>query len=189
MKDQDKTKEQFIQELVESRQRITELEAAGSKHRRAEEVLQESEEKYRDLFENARDVIVTFDLKGKVTTINKAVALYGFKEDEFAGKRMLKFVSKEYWPRLLKELAKIAQGDPIEGEIKLITPKGERIAEYRSNPTRRGKKVVGFQTILRDITERKQAQKALVRRASQLQIIGEVSRKVSSILNVDELLS
>jgi GAF domain-containing protein len=38
-------------------------------------------------------------------------------------------------------------------------------------------------------SERKQAQKALVRRASQLQIIGEVSRKVSSILNVDELLS
>ena len=38
-------------------------------------------------------------------------------------------------------------------------------------------------------SERKQAEKALVRRASQVQIIGEVSRKVSSILNLDELLS
>jgi len=87
MKDQDKTKEQLIQELVESRQRITELEAAGSKHRRAEEVLQESEEKYRDLFENARDVIVTFDLKGKVTAINKAVAVYGLQRRRICWKK------------------------------------------------------------------------------------------------------
>lgn len=38
-------------------------------------------------------------------------------------------------------------------------------------------------------SEHKQMEKALEQRASQLQIIGEVSRKVSSILNLDELLS
>jgi len=38
-------------------------------------------------------------------------------------------------------------------------------------------------------SEHKQAEKALEERANQLQIIGEVSRKVSSILNLDELLS
>ena len=39
MKDEDKTKEQLINELVEMRQRITELEASETQHRRAEEAL------------------------------------------------------------------------------------------------------------------------------------------------------
>ena len=40
MKDQDKTKEQLVNELVELRQRVTELEAADSEHKRAEEEIE-----------------------------------------------------------------------------------------------------------------------------------------------------
>ncbi|MFQ6090264.1 MAG: PAS domain S-box protein, partial [Candidatus Bipolaricaulia bacterium] len=150
--------------------------------RRAEETLRESEEKYRDLFENARDVIVAFDLKGNVTAVNKAITEYGFSKDNLVGKNMLKFVAKRYWPRLLKELAKVTRGNPIEGEIELTTPKGTRAAEYRSNPIRRGGKVVGFQTILRDITERKRlegrlaAVRALGRRLVLSQDRAEIAR-------------
>jgi PAS domain S-box-containing protein len=137
--------------------------------KKAEERIRRSEEKYRNLFENARDVIVAFDLKGNVTSINKAVTEYGFKEDEIIGKNMLKFVPKKYWPKLLQELAEIARGNPVEGEIELITPKGKKIAEYRSNPIRQGKKVVGFQTILRDVTERKRMEEKLKEYAEHLE--------------------
>lgn len=132
-----------------------------TEYKKNEEKLRESERKYRNLFESARDVIITFDLKGNVTSINKVAMHYGFKKDEIVGKSMLKFVPKKYWSGLLKDLAKVAQGSPIGGEIEIITPKGKKIAEYKSNPIRRGRKVVGFQAILRDITENKRDAEAL----------------------------
>jgi len=74
---------------------------------------------------------------------------------------MLELVSKKYWPRILDHLAKTVRGKQVEGEIEVITPKGKRIVEYRSNPKRRGNKIVASQTILRDITERKQMEEKL----------------------------
>jgi len=136
-----------------------------TERRRIEEALKKSEEEYRTLLENARDIIVTFDLKGNVTSVNRAVEEYGFKKKEIVGESMLRFVSEKYRPEALKELAEIARGNQVEGEIGLITPKGEKIAEYRGNPTMLGKKVVGSQAIFRDITERKQMEEAL--RASE----------------------
>jgi len=127
----------------------------------AQEKVRESEEKYRNLFENARDIIVTFDLKRNVTSINKAAEEYGFKKDDLLGKSMLRFVSRRYWPRLLKELVDIARGKPVEGEIEIITPIGKRVAEYKSNPINQDNKVVGLQTIMRDITERRKMEEAL----------------------------
>lgn len=50
MKDGNKTTEQLISELLELRQRVAELEASENDHKRAEEVLKESEERYRYLF-------------------------------------------------------------------------------------------------------------------------------------------
>ena len=44
MKDEDKTKEHLISELIEMRKRLTELEASETERVRVEEVLQESEE-------------------------------------------------------------------------------------------------------------------------------------------------
>lgn len=132
-----------------------------TERKRAEEALRESEEKYADLFENARDAIYTHDLKGKITSVNRVVEEYGYRRNEIIGRNILKFVPKKYWPRLIAQLAQMAQGNPVEGEIEVITPVGKRSAEYRSNPMRAGGKVVGVQSILRDVTERKKAEETL----------------------------
>jgi PAS domain-containing protein len=46
-KDQTKTKEHLVKELADCRQRVTELEVSEAEHKRAEEALRKSEERYR----------------------------------------------------------------------------------------------------------------------------------------------
>jgi len=133
-----------------------------------EERLRESEEKYRSIFENANDVTLTLDLKGKITSINKAAVEYGFRKDEVIGRNMLKYTPKKYWPRLLKDLAQLARGKNVEGKIEIVTPKGKKQAEYWSNPILVDGKVVGVQSILKDVTERKRAEETLRDRQRKL---------------------
>jgi len=140
--------------LIESFIDITE-------RKKAEEELRDSEEKYRNLFENTRDVTLTIDLKGTITSVNKAAVEYGFKKGEIIGKNQLEFVPKRYWSRLLKELQQISCGKTVEGEIDINTPKGTKRAEYRSTPIIIDDNVVGVQIILEDITKRKKTENAL----------------------------
>ena len=53
--------------------------------KKTEERIRLSEEKYKNLFENAPDVIVTIDLTGKITSVNKAIMQHGFRENEIVG--------------------------------------------------------------------------------------------------------
>ena len=129
--------------------------------KKTEERIRLSEEKYKNLFENAPDVIVTIDLTGKITSVNKAIMQHGFKENEIVGSSIFKLVPIEYNQKMLTGLKNIAAGNPAQGEIEILTPNGKRSAEYNSNPIWLNGKVVGYQTIIRDVTERKKAEEAL----------------------------
>ena len=150
------------------------------------EALRVSEEKYRSLFENARDTIYTHGLDGKVAAVNKAVEEYGFKRNEMIGKNVLEFVPKEYWPKLTSQFVQLAQGHSIEGEIEVVTPLGKRAAEYRSNAIYEKQKIVGAQTILRDITDKKQKETAL--KESQQCFKALFDGNPEAVLFVDETL-
>jgi len=128
---------------------------------RAQTTVKRSEEKFRSLFENARDVIVLMDLKGNVTAINKAAVEYGFKKEDVVGKSIRKFVAKRYWPKLLKELVQLARGKNVEGKIEIVTRKGKKQVEYWSKPILMDDKVVGVQSILKDVTELKRAEEKI----------------------------
>src|SRR5271157_1951427 len=122
-----------------------------TKHRKkADEQIRFSEVKYKNLFENAPEVIVTIDLTGKITSVNKAIMQHGFKENEIVGKSIFKLVPIEYNQKMLTGLKNIAAGKPATGEIEIQTPNGKRRAEYNSNPIWQNGKVIGYQTIIRD---------------------------------------
>ena len=113
------------------------------------------------------------DLEGNVTSVNKAAVKYGLKDDEIIGKNITKFVSMKGWPQLLKDRATITQGKSVESKIEIKTPQGKKLMEYRSSPMIVDNKVVGIQTILMDITERKEAEEKLDRIMNELVMINE----------------
>lgn len=132
-----------------------------TQRKKAERALADSEERYKNLFENAPDVIVTFDLTGKITSINKAILQFGFKENELVGNSIFKLVPLEYTQEMAKGLKNIALGNSAHREMEMMTPIGKRSIEYNSNPIWLDGKVVGYQTIIRDATERKKAEEEM----------------------------
>jgi PAS domain S-box-containing protein len=157
--------------------RGTDLDITEQKE--TEEKLAESEEKYRDIFENARDAIYIHDLKGKVISINKVVQEYGFKKEQIIGKNLLTFVPKKYWPKLIIQFSQIGRGNRIEGEIEVNTPLGKRIAEYRTNPIIRGNKAIGGHAILRDTTDRKKIEEALLESQQKFRALFDANPEAS----------
>jgi len=132
-----------------------------TERKRAEQALRESEKKYKDLFENAREAIVTVDLDGKITEVNKLIEEYGFKKKELIGKILFDFIPEYDKARSVSDFELLVGGVPVKGEMDVITTKGIFTVEYGDNPIVRRGKVVGVQIILTDITKRKRAEQLL----------------------------
>jgi len=132
-----------------------------TERKKAQEALRESEEKYRDIFENAREAIVTIDLKGRISNANKIIEEYGLKREELPGKSLFDFITKDYRAQAVRDFKSLVGGNSVEGEMDVITPKGNITVEYRDNPIRRRGQIVGVQIMLTDITERKRAEEKI----------------------------
>ena len=72
MKNTEKTREQLIEELEELHERNKQLELAEIDWIQKEELLKESEKKYRVLVESSNDMLFTVDLKGNYLFVNRA---------------------------------------------------------------------------------------------------------------------
>ena len=141
---------------------ILEMDIDITERKKIEDALRESEQKYRDLFENARDTIVTIDAEARITGVNKLVEEYGFKKERLVDKSIFDFIVQEHKERALEDFKAAISGKPVRGEMDVITPEGIFTVEYIDNPIKRGGGIIGIQAVLRDITERKKAEQKLL---------------------------
>jgi PAS domain S-box-containing protein len=103
-----------------------------TERKKKEIALRESEEKYKDLFESAMDVILTLDLKGNVTAVNSSILRFGYKKEDLVGKSILDFVSKEHWPTIMRDFSQVIQGEPAKNETEIVVPTGKILVEYHA---------------------------------------------------------
>ncbi|WP_457555712.1 PAS domain S-box protein [Candidatus Pyrohabitans sp.] len=128
--------------------------------------LKESEERYRELFENANDLIVIFNLDGVIEEVNRAVEeKVGLSRTEILGRRVEEFIHPEF-RRILRErvryIVKTRRSPDSFQEYRVIDARGGSFwVEARGRPIVKNGRVVGIQVIMRDITQRKRAEEAL----------------------------
>jgi len=122
------------------------------------------EERYRDLFENATDVVYTHNLEGRLTSLNQAGEhITGYTREEALKLKLDQLVAPEY-----RELThqttqhKIAHGGTTTYEVEVITKDGRRVRlEVHSRLIHRDGKPFEVQGNARDITERKRVEAEL----------------------------
>jgi diguanylate cyclase (GGDEF)-like protein/PAS domain S-box-containing protein len=120
-----------------------------------------SESDYRDLFENASDIIYTHDLNGVLTSVNKAAErVAGCAREEILGTSVFQWLDAESRRVAIEMIQQKLGGAPqTTCEVTLIAKDGRPVAlEVGTRLVFRDGVPVGVQGIARDITERKKAE-------------------------------
>jgi PAS domain S-box-containing protein len=122
------------------------------------------EESYRELFENANDMVFTCALNGRFTSLNgTGERLTGFSRREALGMKIGDLIVPEHAARAEQMLAEGAR--PVGGEtveLEILSRQGQRVPlEIRMRPILADGAAAGLQGIARDVAERQRAEQAL----------------------------
>lgn len=123
--------------------------------------LRESEKRYRELFENAHDMIYTNDMLGNFTSMNAAgEAILGYTQAE-----LLRMKTTDFWASESKQRTRAVGQQLISGEpaptfrVEMVARDGRMVPlEISARLIVQEDRPVGFQGIARDITERLRAE-------------------------------
>ena len=134
--------------------------------------LQTSEIRYRELIENASDIIYRTDLSGKFTYSNQVVSrLLGYSENEVLGKHYLTLIRPDYHAKAQAfYLKQFHSKEPTSYfEFPALSLMGEEVwLGQNVQLVWQQQKLVGMQAVARDITQRKHMEEALIKQAEEL---------------------
>jgi len=155
-----------------------------SERKQAEEALQRSEEKYRELVENINNVIYTVDRDGRLTYISPAVTpLMGYAPSEMVGRSFSEFIHPKDMPQCLRNFRLSLTDRSVSGEYRVFTRSGEiRWINTSTRPVAKDGLIVGVQGVYTDITERKKAEEQLRDREEKYRNVVENSNECICIL-------
>jgi PAS domain S-box-containing protein len=140
-----------------------------TERQRTEAALRASEEKYRDLVENANSIIIRWDIKGNLTFFNEfAERLFGYSKNEILGQNVVGTIvpRSESTGRDLAALMEAVERCPERYELNVnenICKDGRRVWIAWTNKAIRDVdgNLIEILSVGNDITERKHAEKAL----------------------------
>jgi len=157
-----------------------------TEHVQAEEQLREKEAQYRAIFEASTDGLEILDFDGYIVEANPAACkMYGYSYDEMIGLHASALTSPEYLPLLAEALQVIQAGGQFQTQGLSLRKDGTFFqGDARGTPfTYKGKPhILG---IVRDITERVQAEEQLREKEEQYRGIFEASNDGLIIRNME----
>ncbi|MBF8295895.1 MAG: protein of unknown function, putative Sensor histidine kinase, partial [Bacteroidetes bacterium] len=189
MRDERKNKTELVRELRTLRAKLKRLEKSEEKRRRLVDELCESEEQYRSLIEAAPDVVYTISAEdGSLTSLNPAFErLTGWSRAEWLGKPFMGIVHPDDVSEAVETFQKALRGERLAlYQLRILSKSGEYlVGEFTTTPFVKSGKVVGELGIGRDITERKQAERALAMSLSEQKTIMETIPDIVFVLDLN----
>ena len=151
--------------------------------------LRESEEKYRDLIDNANDAVIVFEKTGIINFVNpKFCEMTGYSIDEAEKLHLSNLIHPDDLGLWRGHFTKRLAGEKISRnyELRLLSKAGETIyIDNNVGTIEKEGRIVGILAIMRDITARKQAEEKIKEYSKNLERMveertGELNRALTS---------
>jgi PAS domain S-box-containing protein len=160
-----------------------------TERKRAQEILEESEERYREVVESQTDLVCRYRADTTLTFVNEAYCRFFQKRrEELIGSKFLELLPRTAWDTVLKDIASLNKEHRTQThEHEVILPDGSiGWQQWINHPiVEPDGSVVEYQAVGRDIIDRKRAEEARrhLTHATRVSTLGALAGSLAHELN------
>ena len=147
-------------------------------------ILKESEEKYRNLIDNANDIVIVFDRNGCINFVNpQFYRLTGYTADEAKGMHLNKLIHPDDLKMVISCFNKRLAGKkvPKNYEARIMSKAGETIyIDNSASAIKKDDQITGVLMIMRDISKRKRAEE-------EIRMLAHTFKSINDCVNISDM--